>query len=428
VNADFILLHARQLLTAVGPAPRRGPQQADIQIVEDAAIAAHEGRLVFVGPSGALAHSVVPLPHARIVDLGRTCTLLPGFVDAHTHAMFAGDRSQELRRRLAGETYARIAAEGGGILATVAATRKASEDELVALTHLRLDRVLACGTTTCEIKSGYGLTTAAELRMLRALRVLAGRHPMSIVATFLGAHEIPPEYRSDRSRYAHLVVEEMIPAVAAEGLAEWCDVFCEQGVFTPDESAHILASGREAGLKPRIHADELGSSGGSRVAAALGARSADHLVFATSEDIRALADAEITATLLPAAAFYLKLGRYAPARELIEAGVPVALASDLNPGGGLSPSLPFVLALACFAMHMTFEEALTGVTLNAAWSLDRADEVGSLEPGKLADIVILDGDPVDLLRAGAVAIAAVIKRGAVVHGSIPYSGSPGGGS
>jgi imidazolonepropionase len=427
VNADLILLHARQLLTAVGPAPRHGPQQGEILIVEDAAVAALEGRLVFVGRSDALPHAVRRLPHACIVDLGGRCTLLPGFVDAHTHAMFAGDRSGELRRRLAGETYARIAAEGGGILATVAATRRASEAELVELTRPRLDRMLACGTTTCEIKSGYGLTTAAELRMLRALRVLAGTHPMSIVATFLGAHEIPPEYRSDRHRYVNLVVGDMIPAVAAEGLAEWCDVFCEDGVFTPDESARVLASGREAGLKPRIHADELGSSGGSRVAAAVGARSADHLVFASVQDIQALADAGVAATLLPAAAFYLKLGRYAPARELIEAGVPVALASDLNPGGGLSPSLPFVMALACFAMHMTFEEALVGVTLNAAWALDRADEVGSLEPGKLADIVILDGDPVDLLRTGAVAIAAVIKRGAVVHGSIPYSGSPGGG-
>jgi imidazolonepropionase len=239
------------------------------------------------------------------------------------------------------------------------------------------------------------------------------------VSTFLGAHEVPVEHRRLRAGYVDLIVDEMIPAVAAERLAEWCDVFCEEGVFTPAESLRLLTAGARAGLKPRIHADELGSSGGARVAAAVGARSADHLIFVAPDDIGRLAAAGVTATLLPTAAFYLKIGRYAPARALIAAGVPVALATDVNPGGGLSPSMPFAMTLACFAMDMTFEEALVAATLNAAWSLDRADSVGSLEPGKMADLVVVHGDPVHLLGVGAPAIRAVVKQGRVVYGSLP---------
>jgi imidazolonepropionase len=210
----------------------------------------------------------------------------------------------------------------------------------------------------------------------------------------------------------------MIPAVARDGAAEWCDVFCERGVFTPEESARILEAGVRAGLKPRIHADELGATGGSTVAAAVGARSADHLIFVPPEGIAAMAKAGVAATLLPSAAFYLKLGRFAPARDLIAAGVPVALATDVNPGGGFSPSMPFAIALACFAMAMTFEEALAAATINAAWSLDLAHDRGSLEPGKLADAVVVDGDPITLIRVGAPSVAAVVKRGRVVRGTL----------
>ena len=323
-------------------------------------------------------------------------SVVPGFVDAHTHAAFAGDRREELRRRLAGATYAQIAAAGGGIVATVAATRAASEDDLVEQTTPRLDEMLACGTTTCEIKSGYGLDLESELRMLRAIARLGRQHPIEIVPTFMGAHEVPVEYRQRRDEYVRLVIDEMIPAVASEGLAEWCDVFCETGVFTPGESRRILHAGLRAGLKARIHADELGASGGSQVAAAVGARSADHLIFVPPEGIAAMAKAGVCATLLPTAAFYLKLGRFAPARDLIAAGVPVALATDVNPGGGFSPSMPFAMTLACFGMGMTFEEALVGATINGACSLDRADTVGSLEPGKLTDAVLVHGDAVDL--------------------------------
>jgi imidazolonepropionase len=416
--ADFILLHARQLLTCAGPAPRRGAAQADAGPIEDGAVAAFEGRFTFVGPSSSLASSVASRPNARVLDLNHRHSIVPGFVDAHTHAAFAGDRRPELRRRLAGETYAQIAASGGGIVSTVASTRAASEAELVRATQERLDEMLASGTTTCEIKSGYGLSTAAELKILRAIRTLARTHSMSIATTFMGAHEVPLEHRSSRHDYVDLVVSEMIPAVAGEGLAEWCDVFCEDGVFTPEESERILTAGSKAGLKPRIHADELGSSGGSEVAARVGARSADHLIFVSLGHIARLAEAGTTATLLPAAAFYLKLGRFAPARQLIAAGVPVAIATDVNPGAGLSPSMPFSMALGCFAMHMTFEEALVAATLNGAWSLDRADAVGSLEPGKLADAVIVEGDAINLLRAGASPIRGVVKRGRIVHGNL----------
>jgi imidazolonepropionase len=416
-SADFILRHARELITCAGAAPRRGPEQSRITSTPDGALASFQGRIVFAGASGALDAHVRPVPQAVIHDIPDR-SVVPGFVDPHTHAVFAGDRRAELRRRLAGETYAQIAASGGGILETMRATRNADEAALAAATRGRLDEMLACGTTTCEIKSGYGLTIESELKMLRAVQSAAGGHPISIVATFLGAHEVPPEYRQRREAYVDLVCSEMIPAVAGERAAAWCDVFCEEGVFTPAESRRILEAGLQAGMQARIHADELGPSGGSLVAAAVGARSADHLVHVPAEGIAALARADVAATLLPVAAFYLKLGRFAPARELIAAGVPVALATDVNPGGGFSPSMPFAMALACFGMGMTFEESLTAATINAAWSIDRAGEVGSLEEGKLADAVVVNGDPVNLLRVGAPAISAVVKRGCLVHGRL----------
>jgi imidazolonepropionase len=275
--------------------------------------------------------------------------------------------------------------------------------------------MLRCGTTTAEAKSGYGLTTESELKMLRVIRDLRETQPIELASTFMGAHEVPIEYRGRRHAYVDLVVANMIPAVARERLAEWCDVFCEQGVFTPDESREILLAAKNAGMKLRLHADELAASGGWRVAADVGARSADHLIFVDEAGASGLAAAGVVATLLPSASFYLKLGRFAPGRMLIERKVAVALASDVNPGGGFSPSMPFAMTLACFGMGLTFEEALVGATINAAYALDRHDRVGSLEPGKQMDAVIVDGPAIDLIRVGADTIRAVIKKGRVVH-------------
>jgi imidazolonepropionase len=414
LRADFLIRNTADVLTCAGPAPRRGKAQADARPIPRAAIAADEGRIVFIGFESLLAHEVELAPGATIVD-ARGGAVVPGFVDPHTHVVFSGDRREELRRRLAGLTYAEIAAEGGGILSTVVATRAATEDRLAADTRHRLDEMLRCGTTTCEAKSGYGLTRDAELKMLRVLRTLAAQHAIEISPTFMGAHEIPIEYRDRRRAYIKLLIDEMIPAVAAEGLAEWCDVFCETGVFTRDESREVLLAARAAGLKLRIHADELGRSGGSEIAAELAVRSADHLIYADAEAAGRLAAAGVVATLLPIASFYLKLGRFAPGRMLIAAGVPVALATDVNPGGGFSPSMPFAMTLACFGMGLTFEEALVGATINAAYSLDRHDRVGSLEVGKQMDAVIVGGPAIDLIRVGAETIQAVIKKGRVVH-------------
>jgi imidazolonepropionase len=416
--ADLIITNAGELFTCQGPAPRAGARQADAGRLTHAAVASLEGRIVFVGSDADCREAVALAAGGRAVDAAGGA-VVPGFVDPHTHLLYAGSRLDELRRRLAGETYADIAAAGGGIVRTVADTREASIDRLVDDGSRRLHEMLTCGTTTAEVKSGYGLCLEAELKLLHAAAALAKAQPIELAITFLGAHEIPPEFRGDREAYLELVIDEMLPAVARAGLAEWCDVFCEQGVFTPEESRRVLEAGLALGLKARIHANELGSTGGASVAAAVGARSADHVVFADENEVRQLAESGTVATLLPAAAFYLKLGRFAPARALIDAGVPVALATDVNPGGGFSPSIPFAMTLACFQMEMTFEEALVASTLNAAYALDRADRVGSLEVDKQLDAVIVGGPPAELLRGGVPAVRLVVKRGAVVWEAPP---------
>ena len=410
VKADFLIEHASAIATCAGPAPRRGRDQTNVGLLRNAVIASLDGAIVYVGSDS---DSVELTPNAERVDASG-CVVVPGFVDPHTHIVYAGDRRLELQRRLAGATYAEIAAEGGGILSTVAATRAATDEELLAGARGRLDEMLACGTTTCEAKSGYGLTTESELKQLRVIRALDRTHPVDIVPTFLGAHDVPPEYRDRRADYVALVTDDMIPRVTEEGLARYCDVFCDVGAFTPEEAETILIAGQRLGLTPRVHADELGPSGGSLVASRVRARSADHLVFVDEAGADALARANVCAVLLPTAAFYLKLGRFAPVRMLIDRGVPVALASDVNPGGGFSPSMPFAMTLACFEMGMTLEEALVAATVNAAWSLDAADSVGSLQAGRLMDAVLVKSDLAELVRVGAAAIRMVIKRGMVV--------------
>ena len=414
MQADFLIDNADLVATCAGPAPKRGSAQREINALPNASVAGFEGRIVFVGSSADASKTITLTTNAEVID-GEGCTIVPGFVDPHTHLIFAGDRRDELRRRLAGATYADIAANGGGIVKTVTATRAASEHELVDLARKRLAEMLAYGTTTAEAKSGYGLELAAERRMLRAIKTLSAGQPIDLTATFMGAHEVPIEYRGRRADYVKVIVDQMIPAIADEGLAEWCDVFCEQGVFTPDESRAILEAGLGHGLKARIHADELALSGGSRIAAEVGARSADHLIFVDESHARMLADRHVVATLLPSAAFFLKLGRFAPARLLIEQGVAVALATDINPGGGFTTSMPFVMTLACFGMNLTLEEALVGATINAAASIDRADAIGSLEAGKQLDAVVVNGMLTDLIRVGGPVIKKVIKQGRVVY-------------
>ena len=415
VTADFLIEHASAVATCAGPVPRRGRDQGDVGLLHDAVIAARDGTIVYVGEAA----DAVQLESDAVRIDASGCVVVPGFVDPHTHIVYAGDRRRELQRRLSGATYAEIAADGGGILSTVAATRDAGEEELAASARGRLDEMLACGTTTCEAKSGYGLTTASELKQLRVIRALDRLHPIDIVPTFLGAHDVPPEYRDRRADYVTLITDEMIPQVAKEGLAEYCDVFCDEGAFTPEEATTILNAGRAVRLRARIHAEELAPSGGALVAARVPARSADHLIFVNAAAADAMARVPVCAVLLPAAAFYLKLGRFAPARMLIERDVPVALATDVNPGGGFSPSMPFAMALACFEMGMTLEEALVAATINAAWSLDRAGTVGSLQSGRLMDAVLVNDSLTELIRVGAPAIRMVVKRGKVVFDGRP---------
>jgi imidazolonepropionase len=414
IEADFVLRNAGLLATLSGGAPRLGAALAEIGLVQDAALAARDGRIVWIGLDAAAAGALAPTPDAAVVDAAGAA-VVPGFVDAHTHIVFAGDRDDEVRRRLAGATYQQVAAEGGGILSSVRATRAARREDLADAVYARLDEMLLQGTTTAEVKSGYGLASEAEVRSLEALDQAARRHPVTVVPTFLGAHEVPPEHRAQREAYVELLAAEMIPLVARRGLARYCDVFCEPGVFSREESRRILQAAREHGLALRMHADELAPGGGAELAAELGARSADHLIHVSAQGIRALAAAGCAATVLPAAAFYLRLGRYAPARAIVDAGAPLALATDANPGGGLSPSMPFAMTIACFAMGLSLEEALSAATINGAYAVGLEQERGSLEVGKHADLVVLrSARLLDLLRVGVPAVRGVVKDGKVV--------------
>ena len=414
VAADLVVRRIGRLATLAGPAPRTGAAMRELAVRTDAAVAVAAGRVAWVGDDRDIDAAVALSPAGRVLDAAGAA-VVPGFVDPHTHLAFAGDRDDEIRQRLAGATYEEIAAGGGGIVRSVEATRSAAVEALAALVEARLDEMLLCGTTTAEVKSGYGLETGAELRSLEAIRLAASRHPVTVVPTFLGAHEVPREHRGARERYVECLVSEMVPEVARRSLAVFADVFCERGVFTVDESRRILLAARAHGMKLRIHADELASTGGAELAGELRAHSADHLVFVSEAGMRALAESRCVATLLPTAAFYLRLGRFAPARALVDAGAPVALATDVNPGGGLSPSLPFAMALGCFGMGLALEEALVAVTVNAAFSLGLDRDVGSIEPGKRADLVVL-GSPrlLDLVRVGVPAIRTVVKDGRLV--------------
>jgi len=416
LRADLLIVNAGQLLTLAGPNewPRTGAALRDLGVVRDGALAAREGEIVSVGPTSRVLDEVVLAPEGRSIDAGGR-VVLPGWVDPHTHLIFAGSRADEFVLRLRGASYLEIAEQGGGIVATMRATRQASEDDLVALARARLDRMLRLGTTTVEAKSGYGLTVDDELKMLRAIHRVTALHDVDVIPTFLGAHTVPPEYRTDPDGYVRLVIEEMIPAVVDEDLAEFCDVFCEEGAFTPGQAREILLAGAEAGLDPKIHADELSDLGGAQLAASVGAVSADHLLHASDDGLSAMAATGTMAVLLPGTALFLGLP-YARARRMIELGVAIALATDFNPGTSPTWSMPTVIALGCIGMRLDPAEAIVAATINAAHALRMAEEVGSLEVGKAADAVILDlTDYRELAMAfGTNPIHAVIKRGRVV--------------
>lgn len=406
---------AATLATPVGSTARRGRGQREILRLKQPAVRAENGALVFVGAESDYRREYSSRPADVTLDAAGG-TLLPGFVDAHTHPVWTGDRGEEIGRRLAGESYSKIAAEGGGILATVRATRAASDDDLSAAVRRRLAAMLAHGTTTVEAKSGYGLTVEDELRALRLLKTLDGEPDLpAIVPTLLAAHEIPPEYRGRRGDWVRIVADEIVPRAGREGLARFCDVFCEEGVFSVAESRTILEAARRTGLGLRIHADELARSGGTVLAAELGAASADHLLFTGDDEIAALARSQTVAVILPGTAWWIR-SRRAPARAMIEAGIPVAVASDANPGTCFTESLASVAPHACLDSGLTVEETLTGMTLNAAASLGLADRIGSIEPGKAADVVVLDA-PDDrhlVYHWGVNLVSTIVRNGRIV--------------
>jgi len=386
----LLFANAAQVVTCAGPPrARRGPELADCGVITAAAVVTDREHVVEVGAQQELERKY---PNADRVDCARR-VLMPGLVDSHTHAIFGRPRYDEQEMRAAGADYMEIARSGGGIHASVRDLRARSEEELYVLAASRLDRLAAFGTTTVEVKSGYGLTVDDELKMLRVARRLADALPLRIVPTFLGAHEIPLEARSapaGRADYVRLLVSDMIPRVAAEGLAQFVDVFCEPGVFTVEESRSILSAARQAGLRLKLHADELRPSGGAELAAQLGATSADHLAAISHDGIRALAASETVATLLPGTMLFLGKDRQAPARALIEAGVAVALATDFNPGTSPTTNFPLILTLAVSQLRMSVAETILAATVNGAAALGIADRVGQIAPGYSADLALFD--------------------------------------
>ena len=428
----------REVVTMAGGL-RRGSTQGEAAVLSaadgDLAVACWEGRLVLAGRRDDVARRLAadgldPADPTRFGHLdARGGTITPGLIDPHTHLVFAGSREREIDLRRQGAGYLEILAAGGGILSTVAATRAASLDELVAGGRRWLREMLGHGATTVEAKSGYGLERDAELRQLEAIGRLDAEGPVELIPTFLGAHAVAPEFRGRpdaADAYVRDVIDVQLPAVAAQGIARFCDVFCEEGVFTVDQSRRVLEAGARLGLVPRLHADELRPSGGAELAAELGAAAADHLGVPSPAGVQALARAAeratpVVATLLPATSLFLKGEEYGPARALIDRGVPLALGTDFNPGTSPAPNLQLVLSLAVLRMGLTAAEALTGVTINAAHALRLGDSHGAIEPGRQADLVIWDVPSHAQIPywLGANLVRAVVKRGRVVRGGAP---------
>jgi imidazolonepropionase len=386
VAGSVAILHAAQLVTLAGPArPRMGADLRELGVIADGAMLVRDGRIESVGSSEEIARQ---LPNDVEVIDARGHVVLPGFVDAHAHPVFGGDRVDEFEMRAAGASYEEIAQSGGGIRSTVRKTRAASEEELLALAQKRAGWFLRCGTTTMEAKSGYGLSLEEELKILRVVRRLNETSAIDFIPTFLGAHAFPEEARDRPNEYVEAVVNEMIPEVVRQGLAESCDIFCERGYFDAAATRRVLGAAKAAGLKLRMHADQLTNSGGAALAAELGAVTADHLEQTDAAGIAAMKKANVQPVLLPGSVYALGSSRYPQARAMIEAGLALVLATDFNPGSSPTPSIPMVLSLAATQMKMTPAEGLTAATINAAYSLGRGAAIGSLERGKLGNFLI----------------------------------------
>ncbi len=421
MKIDLLLCHAAQIVTCSGTGPKHGKRMGEVEITEDGAVAVADGRIVEVGLTPELIARYKPLEMFNVS--GRT--VIPGLVDPHTHAVWAGDRVDEFERRLLGESYLKIMAAGGGIVSTMEAVRASSAERLVEETLPRLEAMLRLGTTTAEIKTGYGLETAAELRMLAAIEELQKKQPMDLVPTFLGAHALPPEYSDDAEGYLNLVIEEMLPrakqwhqesAFAGRGVPLFNDVFCEQKAFNKNQSRRVLKEGLNLGLRAKIHADEFTSLGGVGLGVELGAVSIDHLDVTSPDDHQLLAASNTIGVILPAVNLNFGSTHYAPARAMVDAGCALALATDINPGSAPCPSMQLIMAIACRYQGLLPDEALTAATLNAACAIGLEERIGSLEPGKQADMLILKCSDYRHLayQFGGNLVEKVIKKGLFV--------------
>jgi imidazolonepropionase len=415
---SFLITGASQLLTLRGRGRRRGAALANLGIVKDGALLVRGSLIAAIGPRAKI-EALPEAARAEKLDLGGR-VVLPGFVDSHTHLIHAASRAEEYELKIAGATYEEIARKGGGILNSVKKLRAATSETLKQRARCALTQFAAYGTTTIEAKSGYGLDVTSELKILRLHKELAAEQPLDIVSTFLGAHVVPAEFRGTPegvNRYIALLTERLIPEVAQEKLAEFCDVFCDRGAFTREQAKQILEAGKRFGLAPRLHAEQLTRTGAAQLAVKLGAASCDHLEQVNSSDIAALAKSRTVATLLPGCDFHLGLAQYAPARKLIDAGAVVALATDYNPGTSPTMSMPMILSLACTQLRMTPAEAITAATINAAYALRREKLVGSLGVGKLADLAVFEvADYREIpYYFGMNNCWMTMKRGVVVH-------------
>lgn len=420
---EIIIHSASQLLTVAGAQAKRGATQGDLGILENGAVAMRDGEIVAVGTSDEIREMATG--ETALMD-ARGCVVLPGFVDAHTHVVFAGDRANEFEMRLRGASYLDLLKAGGGIMNTVRATRAAALQGIIAETRARLDRMLAYGTTTVEAKTGYGLDTATELKLLEAIYELDATHPIDLVPTLIGAHAIPQEYAGRADAFVDVVVDEMLGAVkewgqghavaSGTGTLPFCDVFCDDGAFDLEQSRKILTRAKELGFPLKIHADEFANLGGAALAAELGATSADHLMVTRRDEMKMMAEANIIAVLLPGTTFGLGKNDFANGRAFVEENVPIALGSDLNPGTSWNESMPMILAMATRYEKLTTAEAIVAATLNAAYATGVGDRVGSLQAGKRADVLIADVPDYRYLayRYGTNPIRKVIKGGRVV--------------